>query len=97
MVDSVNINTGLRIGFWNLSGGYLVDDWSKPFVCVGVYLGDPLGPHLPGSLIKQELDEGTLEFQVGILMGRRCQETILIIQAYVPEMFEYEDWEVLNY
>ena len=94
MVEPRKIFAGIRIGFWNVYEGKIVGGWDRPFTCVGMYLGEPLGEHLPGTLIRQELIEGTLEFRVGVL---GCLETILIIQEYVPEMFEYEDWEVLNY
>jgi hypothetical protein len=94
MVDKVNISAGLRVGFWNSSPGY----GKTPFDCVGHYSGPPLGDRIPGTSLEQKLMEGTLRFRVGVLfrpdLGKRqCLETILILQTYIPEMFEYEDWE----
>jgi len=41
--------------------------------------------------------EGTLKFRVGVLfrpdLGGKRLETILILETYIEEMFEYEDWE----
>ena len=96
MVKNVNISAGLRIGFWNPSPAY----GDVPFNCVGHYSGPPLGDRIPGASLQQELMEGTLKFRVGVLfrpdLGKhQCLETILILQTYIPEMFEYEDWEAV--
>lgn len=93
MDNALRITAGLRIGYW-VPGKY----HREPFSCVGHYNGPDLGDHISGSRLKQELMEGTLEFDVGVLfrpdLGRKqCLETILIIRNYIPEMFEYEDWE----
>lgn len=88
------VHAGLRIGFWTPS-----PVWGEtPFNCVGYYQGPALGDRIPGEKLKQELMEGTLEFKVGVLfrpdLGRKLRlETILILETYIPEMFEYEDWE----
>lgn len=42
--------------------------------------------------------EGVLNFRVGVLfrpdLGRRQSlETILVLENYFPEMFDYETWE----
>ena len=94
MVKEVNISAGLRVGFWTpkpLAG-------HSPFTPKGIYCGPDLGDLIPGTRMNQELMEGTLTFQVGVLfrpdLGRRQRlETILILRTWIPEMFEYEDWE----
>lgn len=93
-VDNVRIASGLRVGFWEPNPA-----WNKtPFTCVGHYNGPSLGDQLPGWRGQQELIEGTLKFRVGVLfrpdLGKRQRlETILILETYIEEMFEYEDWE----
>ncbi|MAD98752.1 MAG: hypothetical protein Unbinned200contig1000_65 [Prokaryotic dsDNA virus sp.] len=68
----------------------------------GYYVGPDLGDHVPGTLLEQKLMEGVLKFRVGVLfrpdLGKRQRlETILIIDEWVPEMFDYEHWEeVIN-
>ena len=71
------------------------------FSCIGHYSGASLGDQLPGARLQQELMEGTLKFRVGVLfrpdLGKSQRlETILILENYVEEMFEYEDWEVVS-
>jgi len=93
MVNKVHISSGLRVGFWNPS-----PKWGDtPFTCVGHYNGPSLGDQLPGWRGEQELMEGTLKFRVGVLfrpdLGGKRLETILILETYIEEMFEYEDWE----
>jgi len=94
MVDYVHISAGIRVGFWNPS-----PKWGNtPFDCVGIYTGPSLGDQLPGWRGEQELIEGTVKFRVGVLfrsdLGRKQRlETILILESYIPEMFEYEDWD----
>lgn len=85
----LRITAGTRIGWWK-----------PPFTCVGFYTGLDLGFHLPGTLITQDLNEGTLTFRVGVLfrsdLNRNQQlETILILENKVDEMFEYDDWEII--
>lgn len=97
MVNNVHISAGLRVGFWNPSSGY----GKTPFTCVGHYNGPSLGNQVPGWKGQQELMEGTLKFHVGVLfhpdLGKHQRlETILILETYFEEMFEYEDWEVAN-
>lgn len=91
-VTGMNISAGLRIGFWNQNNRE-----RAPFTPKGYYTGPDLGEHLPGSKLEQPLMEGVLKFRVGVLfrpdLGKRQQlETILILENYIPEMFEYEDW-----
>lgn len=94
-VRSVRVVAGTRIGFWK------VDNYSfngSPFDCLGYYTGPDLGDHIPGTRLQQNLMEGELIFQVGVLFRpdlskRQRLETILILVKYIPEMFEYEHWE----
>ena len=92
-MNKVNVTAGLRVGFWRPGR------WGEtPFQCVGHYSGNPLGNRIPGETFSQELMEGTLKFKVGVLfrpdLGRKQRlETILIIEQFIPEMFEYEDWD----
>ncbi len=84
----LRITAGTRIGWWGPS-----------FNCVGIYTGPDLGSHLPGTELKQELNEGTLTFKVGVLLRSDLNiaqrfETILILENKIDEMFEYEDWEM---
>jgi len=93
-IDSMRVTAGLRIGFWNPTN-YMGN--GSPFTPKGYYTGPDLGEHLPGSKLEQPLMEGTLVFRVGVLfrpdLGKRQQlETILILETWIPEMFDYEDW-----
>ena len=93
MEHNLNITSGLRIGYWRPTGG-----WDKNcFHCVGFYNGPNLGEHIIGTSLDQKLIEGTLKFKVGVLFRpdlnkRQWLETILILETFVPEMFDYEDW-----
>lgn len=92
--NAMRVTTGLRIGFWNPNP----PERYKPFHCVGHYVGPDLGDHLPGTSLAQPLMEGELKFRVGVLfrpdLGKYQRvETILILQNYIPEMFDYEHWE----
>jgi hypothetical protein len=94
MVDTMMISSGLRIGFWS----QYPKEHRKPFTCVGHYTGLPLGDQLPGWRGEQELMEGTLRFRIGVLfrpdLGKYNRlETIMILENYIEEMFDYEDWE----
>lgn len=94
MVKAVNISAGLRVGFWNPTPPF----GTSPFTSVGYYSGHTLGDRIPGERLSQELMEGPLTFRVGVLFRRdlgkyQHLETILILETYYPEMFEYEDWE----
>lgn len=85
----MRITSGIRVGWWTQKG----------FDPVGFYIGPDLGDHIPGTHLEQELMEGTLGFNVGVLfrpdLGRRQRlETILILENYIPEMFEYNDWSL---
>ena len=93
----LKISAGLRIGFWDNAA----TQWTGgPFQPKGIYLGPDIGEFLPGAKIEQKLIEGILKFKVGVLfrpdLGKRqCLETILIIEEYIPEMFDYETWEAV--
>lgn len=93
-MDQLKISSGLRVGFWKKNS----TQWTGgPFEPKGYYTGPDLGDHLPGARLEQHLMEGTLTFRVGVLfrpdLGKRQKlETILILENWIPEMFEYEDW-----
>tara|TARA_R110000772_G_scaffold30806_4_gene76481 strand:+ start:1692 stop:1973 length:282 start_codon:yes stop_codon:yes gene_type:complete len=81
------VTSGLRVGFWN-----------DTFECIGVYQGPELGFHQPGTELKQDLAEGEVRFKIGVLFNNELhesqkRETILILIDYVPEMFDYNDWQ----
>lgn len=94
-VRPVKVTAGLRVGFWDQNG----TPWNGgPFKPKGYYNGPDLGDHIPGARLAQELMEGTLVFRVGVLfrpdLGKYQRlETILILENWIPEMFEYSDWE----
>ena len=94
-VRAVRVAAGLRVGFWDQNG----TQWNGgPFKPKGYYNGPPLGDHIPGTLLEQQLMEGTLRFRVGVLFRpdlnvKQRLETILILENWIPEMFEYQDWE----
>jgi hypothetical protein len=90
---SMRIKAGIRIGFWDHTK-------TGPFKAIGYYNGPDLGDHIPGTRLQQNLMEGELIFHVGVLfrpdLGKNQRlETILILEKYIPEMFEYEHWERL--
>ena len=90
-ISKLRITHGVRTGFWDTSSP------DGPFVAKGYYTGPDLGELIPGCILQQELVEGTLCFRVGVLfrpdLNRRQRlETILVLQNWIPEMFEYEDW-----
>lgn len=93
------ISAGLRIGTWNPNGNYGVPLHEKhPFRHLGFYDGPNLGDHVIGSTLEQQLIEGLLKFQVGVLFRhdlskKQRLETILILQNYIPEMWEYDTWK----
>lgn len=94
-MDGVQIQTGMRVGLWNTN---MTGKAENAFRCLGHYTGPNLGSHIPGSILKQELPEGTIQFKVGVLfrpdLGKRQRlETILILQEWFPAMWEYETWE----
>lgn len=93
-LDKLKIAAGLRVGFWDPTG----TQWNDgPFQPKGYYTGPDLGEHLPGSKLEQPLMEGTIRFRIGVLFRpdldkRNRLETILILENWIPEMFDYEDW-----
>lgn len=87
------VHPGLRIGWWK-PGKY----HREPFLCLGHYTGENIGDHVVGTLITQKLMDGELTFRTGVLfrpdLGRKDRlETILILDNYVEEMWEYDSWE----
>lgn len=94
-VRSMRVTSGLRVGFWDQNA----TQWTGgPFKPKGYYYGPDLGDHIPGARLEQKLMEGNLIFRVGVLfrpdLGKHQRlETILILETYIPEMFNYEDWE----
>jgi hypothetical protein len=85
---------GTRIGYWKPNMG----TWKQAFKPIGVFVGDDMGDIIAGTVMHQELMEGTLKFQVGVLFrpdrGKHQKlETVLIIIEMISEMFEYTDWE----
>lgn len=90
----MRVHAGLRIGWWDENAGF----WKNAFRQAGVYVGPDIGDHLIGTMLRVPLDEGELRFQVTVLFrpdrGKRQRlETVLIFDNYVPEMWEYDDWE----
>jgi len=68
---------------------------------MGIYEGPILGDVIVGSKFNVELMEGTFQFSVGVLfrpdLGKRQRlETILIIDKYVKEIWDYEGWDRLG-
>jgi len=93
--NSMRVAAGLRVGFWEPEA--YAKHRRSPFTCKGYYTGPDLGEHIPGAKLEQPLMEGTLKFRVGVLfrpdLGKRQRlETILILENWIPEMFDYEDW-----
>lgn len=93
-VRAVRVTAGTRVGFWRDGRG----DYRRAFDCRGFYTGPDLGDHLPGAKLEQPLMEGTLKFRVGVLFRpdlnkRQRLETVLLLENWIPEMFEYEDWD----
>lgn len=91
---SVRITAGIRIGWWKPTG-----EWKgNPFRCEGFYYGPDLGDLIPGKKITWPLIDGELALSVGVLfrpdLGKRQRlETILIIDNYVEEMWDYDDFQ----
>ena len=95
-VKDMKISAGLRVGFWKPGA------WgTSPFHVKGIYTGPDLGDKIPGEKLHQKLMEGDLYFRVGVLFRpdlntKQKLETILILENWIPEMFEYEDWEAVG-
>ena len=97
VVERMRISAGLRVGFWEPDAH--AKHRRSPFTCKGYYDGPDLGEFVPGTRLVQKLMEGELVFRVGVLfrpdLGKRQQlETILILENWIPEMFNYEDWSL---
>lgn len=91
----VRIYTGLRIGFWNHNANHFEGNAFRP---LGFYAGPDLGEHIVGARLEQKLMEGSIFFSVGVLFrpdlsGKARLETILILENYIPEMWNYDTWE----
>lgn len=97
----MRVPSGVRAGFW-YPGPHIMcppmEKWKHAFKPVATYNGPDLGDPVIGQKFQQSLLEGVLEFSVGVLFrpdrGKRQRlETILILHNYIPEMFDYADWE----
>ena len=100
---AVRVLPGTRVGFWHPGPhpGPLLELNKRAFSAKGVYVGPDLGDHIPGAKLVQPLMEGDLKMRVGVLfrpdLGKRQRlETILILENWIPEMFDYEHWEKLT-
>lgn len=96
----VRITPGTRVGFWydRYHAVPLEEKHKHAFQAKGIYTGPDLGDHLIGTVLSQPLMEGELRFSVGVLFrpdrGKHQKlETILILENWIPEMFQYEHWE----
>ena len=97
---AVRVVPGTRVGFWRPgphAASYL-EKHKHAFIHKGFYVGPDLGEHIPGIKLAQPLMEGNLLLRVGVLfrpdLGKRQRlETILILENFIPEMFDYEHWE----
>jgi hypothetical protein len=100
---AVRVLPGTRVGFWHPgphAAGY-EQKHKHAFQVKGVYVGPDLGDHIPGTKLQQPLMEGELKLRVGVLfrpdLGKKQKlETILILENFIPEMFQYEHWEALT-
>jgi len=95
----VRVPSGVRVGFWHGGPHYgpIVDRPKQAFQQMGYYVGPDLGDPIIGTKFEQNLLEGVVKFAVGVLfrpdLGKRQRlETILILESWVPEMFDYEHW-----
>lgn len=93
-VKKMKISAGIRIGYWK-PGFY---KRNEPFNCIGFYDGPDVGDHIPGQRLKWPLIDGDLILSVGVLfrpdLGKRqALETILIVQKYQEEMWDYDDFK----
>lgn len=87
----MKVVSGTRCGFWR-----------PPFDCVGIYVGPDIEGCSIHQLIEQPLVEGILRFRVGILFRNDLNinqklEPILMLENFIPEMFNYTTWEKLNW
>ena len=86
----------IRIGLWRNYG------YHDPFRSTGWWVGPSLGNFMPGQNFHQDIEEGRLEFSVGILYrpdrGKREKVEIIlklktIDKAITEAMWSYNTWE----
>jgi hypothetical protein len=87
------VMAGTRVGLWRPSREH-----RHPFVHLGYYSGPDLGDAIVGTKYEQKLMDGELTFHVGVLfrpdLGRRQRlETVLLLENYIAEMWDYDTWE----
>lgn len=96
--------SGVRAGFW-YPGPHLnvppMEKWKHAFKPIGLYVGPDLGDPIIGTKFEQKLMEGSLFFRIGVLFrpdrgSKQRLETILILESFYEEMFDYSDWEKLS-
>lgn len=89
----MRVMPGTRIGYWynqyRREGG--------PFDCIGFYYGPDLEDKIPGERLQWNLIDGPLILRVGVLfrpdLGKRHRlETILMVEKYQEEMWDYADF-----
>lgn len=99
----MRVPSGVRAGFWYPGPHTCAQDekWKRAFRPIATYIGPDLGDPIVGTLFEQKLMEGTLRFRIGVLFRpdrgfRQRLETILILENFYEEMFDYSDWEKLS-
>ena len=83
----------MRVGYWRPGGG------RDPFIPVGLWTGPCLRDEIAGTVMDQELAEGTVRFRLGVLFTPRQPrklERIVILEKEVPSMWGYDTWEKLE-
>lgn len=99
----LRVPSGVRAGFW-YPGPHACaheEKWKRAFKPVATYIGPDLGDPIIGTKFEQNLMEGPLRFRVGVLFRpdrgpKQRLETILILENFYEEMFDYSDWEKLS-
>lgn len=82
-----------RVGFW-------VPSSKECFIHKGFYVGPELGDVIVGTKMTQELMEGTITFIVEVLYRpdlpkKQRLETVLVLKNHIPDMWEYDTWEIV--
>jgi len=93
-VDTMNVRAGTRIGYWH----NVYRRVGGPFDCIGFYYGPDLNDKIPGEIIQWNLVDGPLILRVSVLFRpdlskRQRLETILIVEQYQEEMWDYADFQ----